>query len=34
MARFIIYYIESVVYIISLDVIKETTATAVKFNGV
>ena len=34
MARFTIYYIESVVYIMSSDVIKKTTATAAKFNGV
>ena len=34
MARITIYYTESVIYIMSLDVIKKTTTTAVKFNGV
>jgi hypothetical protein len=34
MARFTTYYIESVIYIISLDIIKETTTTATEFNGV
>ena len=33
-ARFTIYYTKSVVYMISLDVIKKTTATVIKFNGV
>ena len=34
MAKLTIYYTESVIYIMSSDVIKETTATAIKFNGV
>ena len=34
MARFTIYYTKSIVYVISLDVIKETTTTTAKFNGV
>ena len=34
MARLTIYYTKSVIYIISLDIIRETTITAVKFNGV
>ena len=29
-----IHYIESVIYIMSLDVIRETTVTAVKFNSI
>ena len=29
-----IYYIESIIYIIFLDVIKEITATTIKFNSV
>ena len=32
--RFTICYTKSVIYIMSLDIIKETTATAAKFNGV
>ena len=34
MAKFTIYYTESVIYIISLDIIKETTTTVTKFNNV
>ena len=34
MARFTIYHVESVIYIISSDIIKETTAITAKFNGV
>src|SRR5580693_1713692 len=33
-ARFTICYIESVIYTVSSDVIRETTATAAEFNGV
>jgi len=33
-ARLTICYIESVIYIISLDVIREATTTATKFGGV
>ena len=33
-ARFIIYYIESVIYIMSLDIIRETIITAAEFNSV
>ena len=34
MARFTIYYIKSVIYIISSDIIKKTTAIIAEFNGV
>ena len=34
MAGLAICYTESVIYIISLDVIRETTATTAKFNGI
>ena len=34
MTKFTIYYTKSVIYIISLDVIKEITTTIIKFNGV
>ena len=34
MAKFTIYYTKSVIYIISLDIIKKTTITTTKFNGV
>jgi hypothetical protein len=33
MTRFTIYYTKSVIHIISLDVIKETTAIITKFNS-
>jgi hypothetical protein len=33
-ARLTIYYIESVIYIVSLDVIREATTTTIEFNGV
>ena len=33
-ARFTICHTKSIIYIISSDVIRETTATTVKFNGV
>ena len=33
MARFTIYYTKSIIYIISLDIIKKITATITKFNG-
>ena len=33
-ARFTIYYTESVIYIMSLNIIRETTTTITKFNGV
>ena len=32
--RFTIYYTESVIYIMSLDIIRETTATVIEFNSV
>ena len=34
MARFTIYYIKSIIYIIFLDIIKETTTTITKFNSI
>jgi hypothetical protein len=34
MAKFAIYHIESIIYIISSDIIRETTTTTTKFNGV
>ena len=34
MARLTIYYIESVIYIISPDIIREPITITVKFNGV
>ena len=34
MVRFTTCYTESVIYVMSLDVIKETTATTAEFNGV
>ena len=34
MARLTIYHTESIIYVISLDIIKETTTIITKFNGV
>ena len=34
MARLAIYYTKSIIYTMSLDVIRETITTATKFNGV
>jgi hypothetical protein len=34
MARLTTYYTESVIYIISLNIVRETTTTITEFNGV